>query len=695
MAARSEQARALLIAAVLVLPPVLLHGAARAGARWAAWPEQKALDLDYRIRGALRRPPPPDDSVRLVLEDDEADEAAGRYTSSWEFLRAVLERLDADRPRAIFVDYQFLSGVSVTWAIGDDLLAAKARASARGGIDAALAADLDRLSERLRIREPFLATLKRTPVVLPLLCEEAVSSDTPETPALLAQAGGFADRTTPAWFFGTLRFPDPAFASAAQALTQACEAADGDGILRRWMVVVATESGGRRLLLPSAPVTMARIALGLPPDAVHVDGGALAVGDRRVPLDADGSALLDFNGAAGAFRARARQGRPIVFSASALLAEGTLRPGTFTDKVVFFGPAERASPDLKRTPFSYQAAVPGVETLALATTSVLDARYPLVRPPLLARFGFVLTILIAALGALCGLFLPLPRGAGAVLLIAGGPLLLLLGGALLFTFAGVWADSAYPALAWSLAVVGGGFERFRKQTAERRLLESAFKLYLAPEMVDLVLRNPERLRLEGQERELTILFSDLRGFTSRSERLPATEMVALLNEHLTAMHRVVVENGGTLDKFIGDCVMAFWGAPSEDARHAVNACLAGQRMLEVLAEQNRARAAAGREQLDVGVGICTGRVIVGNMGSAQRFDYTVIGDAVNLASRLEGLTKDAGYGVLIGERTRELVGDALPLDELGPMKVKGKAAAVRVFGLATTRRAAPKTSAAG
>jgi adenylate cyclase len=214
---------------------------------------------------------------------------------------------------------------------------------------------------------------------------------------------------------------------------------------------------------------------------------------------------------------------------------------------------------------------------------------------------------------------------------------------------------------------------------QKRFIKDAFGTYLSPDLVDEVTKSPDMLSLTGEEKELTILFSDIRNFTSISERLGAKELSTFLNEYLTPMTEIVMETHGTVDKFIGDAVMAFWGAPIDLPDHAARATRAGLKMMEVLEKKQPEWQARGLPLIDIGIGINTGRVSVGNMGSTHRFDYTVMGDSVNLASRLEGQNKNYGTHVLTSEATRSALGDAFFCRRLDCIRVKGKQEGVWIY----------------
>ena len=202
--------------------------------------------------------------------------------------------------------------------------------------------------------------------------------------------------------------------------------------------------------------------------------------------------------------------------------------------------------------------------------------------------------------------------------------------------------------------------------------------YVPPELVDEMARNPESFSMEGESREMTVLFTDVRGFTTISEGLDPKQLSQLMNEFLTPLTEVIYKHRGTVDKFMGDCIMAFWGAPLADPAHARNGILAGLEMHEVLKKLKPEFQARGWPEIRIGVGLNTGRMSVGNMGSKLRTAYTVMGDAVNLASRLEGITKEYGADIIVGEGTKDAVPDVV-FRELDRVRVKGKDEAVAIF----------------
>jgi adenylate cyclase len=219
---------------------------------------------------------------------------------------------------------------------------------------------------------------------------------------------------------------------------------------------------------------------------------------------------------------------------------------------------------------------------------------------------------------------------------------------------------------------------FFVESRAKRQITGLFGQYVPPELVDEMSRDPESFSMEGESRELSVLFTDVRGFTTISEGLDPKQLSKLMNEFLTPLTRVIYKHRGTIDKYMGDCIMAFWGAPLADPQHARSAVLAGQEMYRVLEALQPHFREMGWPPIHIGVGVNSGRMSVGNMGSEIRLAYTVMGDAVNLASRLEGLTKEYGVSMIVGEVTRAEVPDVI-FRELDRVRVKGKDEPVTIF----------------
>ena len=447
---------------------------------------------------------------------------------------------------------------------------------------------------------------------------------------------------------------------------------DFDGVVRRIPMVV--EYGGA--YYESLSLAVVRAALGMPKLSPGYatnkdkDYGGLEwltlespQGNLRIPVDAEVSSLVSFRGKSGTFR---------YISAADVLHERTL-PAEMKNRIVLVGTSAPGLMDMRSTPVG--EVYPGVEVHANMISSILNQNVKQ-NPPyvlganvlLLLVIGVVLVILLPLLSPVYGTLL----AAGLLLFEVAvngmtwqyGNLALPLAGSLIMIFA-----------LFALNMTYGYFVESRT----KRQITHLFGKYVPTELVDEMSKHPEQVvSMEGESREMTILFSDVRGFTTISEGLDPKELSQLMNEFLTPLSGVISTHHGKVDKYMGDCIMAFWGAPMPEPRHAFYAVLSGLEMQHKLSELQPHFKERGWPPIHIGVGINTGRVSVGNMGSEVRVAYTVMGDAVNLASRLEGITKEYGAGVLVGETTKEEAPEFV-YRELDLVRVKGKDKPVAIF----------------
>ena len=396
---------------------------------------------------------------------------------------------------------------------------------------------------------------------------------------------------------------------------------------------------------------------------------AVQIGRASVPTDAEGRLVVYF----------AKRDPERSISAWKILA-GNFNPEDFAERIIIFGTSAAGLLDLRATPLD--PATPGVEVHAQAIEQVVSGTY-LLRPDFSSGAEQVFIFVLCA-----GVMLLVPRigAAWAGLIGFGGAAMAVALAWMAFDRFGWLLDPVYPALAVVLVFVLTTLLVYFRTERERQQVRSAFGRYLAPALVERLAADPSRLKLGGELRPMTLLFSDIRGFTGISERFDAEGLTNFMNRYLTPMTEVVLENGGTVDKYIGDAVMAFWNAPLDNPEHAKSACRAALAMLEQLkllnAELKDEAEKAGREhiKINIGIGLNSAVCCVGNMGSQQRFDYSVLGDGVNLASRLEGQTKAYGVATLIGEETRSLASEFAAI-EVDLVRVKGKTAPARVFTL--------------
>ncbi len=350
------------------------------------------------------------------------------------------------------------------------------------------------------------------------------------------------------------------------------------------------------------------------------------------------------------------------------------------DKIVFVGTSAQGLKDIRSTPLSLY--VPGVEVHVNVVEQILQGKF-LKRPAIIAG---VEAASIGFAGLLIILFAPFMNVLVLGVLTSGLMGCMFLGSWQMYKDNGIVLDPVYPRIALSLLFLVSSLLSYIRSEAERQQVRQAFGLYISPTFMEELAKNPDKLKLGGEVRDLTVMFTDIRSFTTISENLTPEELIQLMNDFLTPMSDLVMGNRGTIDKYMGDAMMAFWNAPLDDPNHHRHACLAALKMNEALVPVNaqvKAKAeAAGRVPvlLNAGIGINTGPCSVGNMGSHQRFAYSALGDAVNLASRLESQTKIYGVNILMGETTAKNVPELAVL-ELDLIQVKGKDKPARIFTL--------------
>ncbi|MBU1448826.1 adenylate/guanylate cyclase domain-containing protein [Patescibacteria group bacterium] len=358
--------------------------------------------------------------------------------------------------------------------------------------------------------------------------------------------------------------------------------------------------------------------------------------------------------------------------AAADVLAGAVPPAVFRGRAVFVGSTAPDLHDDRLVPTSDGTPMPGVEIHASFYDTLKNAGWLTPIPPYALAGGL---FLVALLVALLAAFLHARIGA---------PLTVVLWIALLisafFLFDRGWImDVVWPTLAIAFSYAAVTLERRITSDRERARLRDAISRYVTPSVVSRILKDPSTLKLGGEKRRMSVLFSDIRGFTSIAEGMPPERLVEVMNLYLTRMTDVVFEHEGVLDKYIGDAVMAFWNAPIDQKDHALRSVRTAVAMQEEVTDLNRSKLLPKGVKLKIGIGINTGDMIVGNMGSEARFDYTVIGDDVNLASRLESLTKEYDVGILVSEATYMEVQDQVLARRIDRVAVKGKSAPVLVY----------------
>ncbi|RKZ10316.1 hypothetical protein DRQ25_03265 [Candidatus Fermentibacteria bacterium] len=461
--------------------------------------------------------------------------------------------------------------------------------------------------------------------------------------------------------------PTQMIARGAEILGSTSDRQDPDGVFRSVRLLTATPQG----IAPSLPVALAWLALERPDISVNND--TFIMGDIALRTSGNCRLQLAYHGPAGTYTSI-----PLADLTAALNARATGQPcpvdtTIFNEAIVLIGYAAPALYDLKPTPYSPQC--PGVEVLATAVDNILNENYIRKYPSWVSLMMALVISLLAAffLSALTRI----PLGA----LLAVLPTLLFLVVSLLLFRSGIWVETVWPAASGILTILAGGIFLFSSENRRKQEIRNAFSQYLSPDVVAQVTEHPETLVLGGDKRNMTVFFSDIWGFTGISEKLSPEDLVSLINRYLTTMTDIILETGGTVDKFEGDAIIAFWGAPLRLEDYALRACSAALRCHEAHADMNRQLVMEGYSELFTRIGLSTGDMVVGNMGSSKRFDYTVMGSTVNLGARLEGANKVYSTSIMVENNTFRNAESEFVFRELDTIRVIGQQEPVTIYEL--------------
>ncbi len=484
--------------------------------------------------------------------------------------------------------------------------------------------------------------------------------------------------------------PYATLSDAAAGLGHNFLAFDPDGPARRMAPFV--RSGDR--YLPSLGIAAALQAGGFKPEEVALVGDAIRVRDRAIPLVAttvrdsfEGAATHDQLTTLINFRApttlpngerpyKTYEARHLLISEDQLASDvkPLVDPAVFKDKIVFVGLNAAGLLDVFGTPFGSDATMPGIQLHASMADSLLANRFIHMAAP---RTRIASVVVGALAVGFVSAFLPFAAAAAVTALMLGA-----------WTWfsvhafkGGLWLNLIQPLATGSIALFMGTAYQYFVEDREKRKMKRLFGRYVSRDVYAQLVAHPELAELGGKRREMTVLFSDIRGFTTVTEKGNPEELVAQLNEYFSRMVETVFRHQGTVDKFVGDMVMALFGAPLDDVDHAEHAVQAAIDMVRELGELNKSWAARGMAQLDIGVGVNSGEMIAGNIGSSAIMSYTVIGDNVNLGSRLESLNKEYQTRIIISDATRSRLTNLYDLRPLGNVTVKGKSKAVAIYEL--------------
>jgi adenylate cyclase len=623
-----------------------------------------AIVYDAKLR--LTMPNRPDSRLVIVDIDEKSLAEVGR----WPWNRKRMAELVTQ----VFDHYGAgLLAMDVVFAEPDDSVELTAlddleRGPLKG--DAAFRTAVREMRPRLDYDGQFAAALRRHPVVLGYFLSHGSRSSGALPPPVLRGsqlAHGGAELTHWSSYSGNL----PRLQSAAAAGGHMEPVVDLDGVLRR-VPLLAEHDGDYYEALALAVVRQVRgqppVVPGIP-DAASDDYASMEWidlpsprGSLRIPVDASAAALVPYRGYEGTFR----------YVSAVDVLKGRLDADALHGRIVLLGTTTLGLKDARATPVG--GAFPGVEVQANLIAGMLDGtlkqrpRYLLGADALLfAAAALILVFVVPRLSPW--------RATLATLAVAG---------TLTAINLGLWQyENLVLPVAASLFLVVALYTLnmsygYIVTSRDKRLIAGLFGQYVPPELVREMARNPAEYSLAGRSAELSVMFCDIHAFTRFSESLEPQQLTQLMNEYLTAMTGVIRSQRGTLDKYVGDAIMAFWGAPVDDPEHALHAVATALGMQRELVGLNRRFAERGLAPLRIGIGINTGTMTVGDMGSAVRKAYTVLGDAVNVGSRLENLTRHYGVGIIVGEDTRRTV-DGIAFRELDQVRVKGRVTPLTIY----------------
>lgn len=630
------------------------------GQDWVQLVQHRAFDEMMRLNPRPYQAVP----VRVIDIDDESLARLGQWPWPRTTLARVVRRLNELGAASIVFDAVF--------AEPDRSSPARAAASWPSTPEAErLKAAAARLPDN---DEAFAAAMKGAGVVTGFALTGQKNAAMPRMKAAMATAGDDPARYLEEYAGAVVNIPALEKASAGNG--NFGFQLEADGVVRRVPLLFKKDGA----VLPALSLEALRVAQEVPGFAVKSSGGSgeigghtgivkIKVGDIVIPTDGSGKVWVYFT------RYAPQRTVPVW-----KIFEKDFSPDSIRGNVTFIGTSAAGLKDLRVTPLD--PALPGVEVHANLVEQALQGKF-LNRPDWAEGVEAAYMLL---LGLLLALLLPRFGAMRCAMAGAAGVALALYASWKAFTGYGYLLDPVFPVLSVLAVYMVSSLINYLRSETERRQVRSAFSRYMHPKMVEELAKHPEKLTLGGETREMTILFCDIRGFTTISEQYDAHGLTTVITRFLTPMTDIIMQRMGYIDKYIGDCIMAFWNAPLDDADHAANACESALTMQETLAALNekwKAEAEAeGRKHLpiNIGVGLNSGPCCVGNMGSEQRFNYSVLGDDVNLASRLEGQSKAYGVGIIIGPLTREKAPGFAAL-ELDLIKVKGKTRPVRIFAL--------------
>jgi adenylate cyclase len=458
-----------------------------------------------------------------------------------------------------------------------------------------------------------------------------------------------------------------------------------DNIIRSHRPVYSYNSNGKIVYIPSSALSVVQYLT--KEKNITLKNNTYFLGDRAINVDKEGTFLINWHGKAKTYQ-NISAIKPLLSMAvekgliKQISPEDKMDPSVFKDKIVVIG-MTRSGTDIHATPMDMR--MPGPEIIATTIDNLLNDSNMLNknRRPFLQKAPFSINLLITlCFGFIVGYWSYKAKSnfLSFVWLIAMIIAFIYLT-VYLFVVQRYWIYITFPVSTMIFATLGVYVYKIKVANNAKNEVEKLFGKFVSPEVVKRLIETPGEISRTGQRKELTILFMDIRDFTTITERTPAQDLICQLNEFFDIMAEIIFRNGGTIDKYIGDSIMAFWGDPLPMDDHAIKAVVSAKEMIEALEPLNIKWQKEGKNIFRIGVGINTGEVIVGHLGSKSLLSYTVMGDDVNLASRLEGLNKQYGTSIIIGPKTYEYVKDFINIKELETVNVKGKFNAVKIFAV--------------
>jgi adenylate cyclase len=601
--------------------------------------------------------------IRVVDIDEESLAKHGQWPWPRTLLRDLAVDLGKKGAAAVAFDFLFIEPDRTS---PDEIAKRKQRQEASLG---------SREETRSSHDEAFAAALASTPSVLATALLDSATS------VVQPKAGFAVAGDDPSGFLLTFRGASrnlPLFDEAARGIGTISWAPDRDQVVRGVPLVYRVQDQ----YVPALAAEALRVAQGAKTYVLKASNASgetafgrstglnsIRIGNIEIPTDARGAVFIKW-----------RHFTDSIYVPAWKVLAGEVPEEDIAGKIVLVGTSAAGLFDVRATPLD--PAVPGVEIHAQLLEQMLRGQF-VGRPDYaLALEEFV----VLTLGIMLAIILP-RVSARAAIAIGAFTVSIVIGDAwIAFRYGGLLLDPSYTASSLAFITAAVTSYTYQRVEAQRGAIRSAFARYLAPAVVEELIANPERLELGGEERDLTLMFCDVRNFTAISENLTPSQLTRFVNELLSPLSEIILAHRGTIDKYMGDAIMAFWNAPLDDADHATNACGAALRMIAKMDELNeewkeRARLEnASFQAVKIGIGVNTGRCCVGNLGSSVRFDYSAIGDEVNVASRFEGLTKIYGVSNVIGDHTLALA-PRFPALEIDMVQVKGRTRPTRIYTL--------------